>query len=323
MIKILIYHPRQMGDVIMGQHCARLLKKKHGDCHITFVTNESLMQLVAPCPWIDSVLPQIPIDVLNFYSKEELNGKPQWKIYDYADLASFRFLSESGEFDLSYFPKWARVNPGDNREWKVPYIWTSFARSCDLQEFEDDTEYEIPLKVTETPNPTGRKQVLIHEDIIGHDFSVEVQKGLQDKNIDCFIIDTKSRSYVQNLAHIKLSDLVITRYGGVAVMAASQRTPSLVIPKAEPPGYGHPIYSHPNDGHFSLVPKINCGSEYLAEWQPCMLKSGNFDWDEKGCPVGYSSPKGTKIYKESEQFHCWRSIKPQEVIDKAMDMLHE
>ena len=36
--KILVYHPRMFGDIIIGTSAAKELKEKYGDCHITYIT---------------------------------------------------------------------------------------------------------------------------------------------------------------------------------------------------------------------------------------------------------------------------------------------
>ena len=56
--KILVWLPSPMGDAILSAPALRALRKGRGDCHITFLANRTVREILSPCAfndaWIDS-----------------------------------------------------------------------------------------------------------------------------------------------------------------------------------------------------------------------------------------------------------------------------
>jgi hypothetical protein len=339
MKSILLFQPRQMGDVIRGSHCARLLKKRYNNqCEITFVTGKLYMSLIKDLPWIDYAVENFHVDVSQYYPEEMKKLTAQWEMWDLVDKASFKFLEESQMYDECYYLKWNRVDEGIVK-YQPNFVWKWFAHSCGLTDEEsNDTEFGIPINEYNdySKNFWGERfrhlRILLHEDALNKELVNNIKTKLVDTVSDHVgnnywlttilkSLDTK-RSFLDSLHVISQSDIVISRFGGVITMAASQRVPCITIPKPEPPWFAHPEYSHPKDHHISIEPKNHCGKEnYHAKYQPCSIKYKNFDWDENQCFVGYRSPEGSIISTNSELFHCWRSVTYDQVLEAIIQSI--
>jgi hypothetical protein len=293
---ILVYHPRQTGDVIMGTHIARLLKKKH-DGNVIFLTSPNLVELIEPTPWLDIVL---PIENLTKVSQKEAKTLKQWQIFDLIDQKLFDKYQELFEPDIAAFPKVDVIKT--TTPYKPPYMLRCYCDSAGVLDLADDTEFELPLQSEEIEfgnqwwyNKGFRDctKVLLHRDQLDSSFDdllkLSVAADLNTRN-----------AWRINLAIMGAADLVITRFGGVAIASAAVRTPTLTIPKPEPAWWAHPIYSHPHDGHITMWPPKHC-EEFNNRFQPCYLGWSRPDWHPELCPFKFSQ-------------HCWKSITIKDVL---------
>ena len=150
-MEILIYHPVQIGDVVIGSHCARLLKKKHPESTITFVTSEFLVPLIEPCPWIDFCVPAPEFqshELVNPRDSHKYRGLPPWEINDIAHIKTFEKLREDWKPDKAYRPHWS-PSPPHPVSYRSPYMFRCYASCCELTEEEsNDTAYRLPIDLS-------------------------------------------------------------------------------------------------------------------------------------------------------------------------------
>jgi hypothetical protein len=228
-------------------------------------------------------------DILKLAPKRELE---QWEIYDYADIAAFNIFKDTGLYDKSYFIKW----PSDNTvKYQKNYMLRNYMDCCELgEEYWNDTNYELTLD----KESLNEAENWWDHNLSFFDFKYQIPFRilLQGDNIDNSILEkilnyrkdiyllNNSKSLKKNLAIISRADLVITRFGGCAIMAASVRTPTICLPpKSESPFYAHPFYSHPLDSHVPIFPEETCYWDYYAKEQPCWNGWGKLDFSK--CPL--------------------------------------
>jgi ADP-heptose:LPS heptosyltransferase len=120
-------------------------------------------------------------------------------------------------------------------------------------------------------------------------------------------------TWVESLAMIAEADVVITRFGGMSIMAASVGTPVIEIPKPEPTMWASPIYSHPNQGHVVLLPEHRCAAfEGSPEHRmnPCSVAWA--EYRQEHCVLNH--PK--RDLPDRDSFHCWRQVTVDQVISQ-------
>jgi hypothetical protein len=200
-------------------------------------------------------------------------------------------------------------------------MFRCYAHHCGLTQREaNDTEYTLPVTKEDKEYGEGwwplvdAGRILIHTHYLDDDFLYEIEKDLPRNGY--MFLDPQEEEYTwrESLAIIDSADVVVTRYGGVAVMAAAVGTPTVIIPKPEPTVWASPIYSHPNGKHVMLYPSNRC-DDYdgtpARRLQPCMKHYGEFR--DELCPLGF---KGGM-----DLFHCWRHIEPKDVLQALRGMV--
>jgi hypothetical protein len=332
MMEILIYHERQTGDVIMGAHCAKLLKKKYPGSNIIFVTQEDIVPVIESCDWIDLVLPTPVYPKAKMFTKEEMKQYVyEWEFDDLVDIRRFNIMRDEWKPDLAFKPRWnflERPVP-----YKAPYMFRCYAHCCDLtQEEANDTAYEVPVSEEEREEAKaiwkkhqGGKwglNVVLHMHYLDSSFA-KLQESYNALILDTSGAKPKTRTKLsatwrQNLAIIAEADVVVTRYGGVAVMAAATGTPTIQIPKPEPTMWASPVYSHPNQGHVMLLPESRCpayeGTDEHRS-QPCVPEWGKYK--QELCPLGHPH-RDLRERGMPDSYHCWRQITVEEV-ERVLD----
>jgi len=313
-MEILIYHPRQTGDVIIGSHCARLVKKKYPEAFIIFVTGDHIAPLIEPCPWIDLTLPQPMRNKKELVRPEDYSktlSYGEWK--DLADDRNFEIMCNDWKPDKAYRPRWS-PSPPHTVAYKPPYMFRCYASCCELTpEESDDTAYELPVSRPErdladqhwNQHRRGERRILLHMDHLDPSFKslVASHRALP--------LDTSGKtSWRSNLAIIAQADFVVTRYGGVAVMAASVGSRTITIPKPEPTLWAAPVLSHPGRGHVMLLPSRRCekyeGTD-AHRMQPCQPRYGSFVVDDCVLDRENTHPP------HQDGFHCWRDVTVEDV----------
>ena len=310
-MQILVYHPRQTGDVIIGSHCARLLKKKHPDATIIFVTDKRLVPLIEPCPWLDVVVDEPEFEPKEILKPEDKHKRyMHWEWNDLLNVRAFEKMVNDWKPDLAYKPRW---NPMEKPiPYKAPYMFRCYAHCCGLtQEEANDTAYSLPLDENERDvaegiwnHHTQFTRLALHMDHLDPSFLALVDR------YGALVLDTSGKvSLRENLAILAQADCVVTRYGGVAVMAASVDTPTVMVPKPEPSTWASPEFSHPNCGHIVVKPIRTCNAYEATDehrLQPCQPQYGEYFEDR--CVLGLKGRDDV-----ADGFHCWRSVKVEDL----------